>query len=433
MSTLKVNFFKYVSLNVLGMMGLSCYILADTFFVAQALGQTGLAALNFAISIFSVMQGVGLMIGIGGATDFSISGQKHAGSRTSFVHALILGGAASAVLVAAGQFFTVPLSRILGADAETLPLTSTYLAVVLTFSPAFILNNILLAFVRNDHNPKLSMAAMLVSSLSNIILDYVFMFPMGMGMFGAALATGLSPVISLLVLSLHFVKKRHSFHLGRCALSFAAIRRIAALGFSSFVGELASAISLIVFNLVILRLAGNTGVAAYGVVANIALIATAIFVGIAQGVQPLASKHFGRGDQMQVRALLRYALCAAAALSAILYLCIFLFTQPIVSAFNSETSASLARMAETGMKLYFIGYFFAGLNIVVAAFLSATARAGQAMLLATLRSCILLVPLVLVFGALLGMTGVWLSFVATEGAVLLCAAVFLRRFGRALA
>lgn len=115
-----------------------------------------------------------------------------------------------------------------------------------------------------------------------------------MGIFGAAFATALSPIISLCILSIHFIKKKQSFHIVKAKVIFADIRRIIALGFSSFIGELASAISLITFNLIILKLEGNMGVSAYGIVANVALIAIAIFVGISQGIQPLVSKYYGK-------------------------------------------------------------------------------------------------------------------------------------------
>ncbi|EGT3617484.1 MATE family efflux transporter, partial [Clostridium perfringens] len=309
MKELKLKFMKYVSLNVMGMIGLSCYILADTFFVAEALGTVGIAALNFSISIFSILQGIGLMIGIGGATDFSISKEEKSNSNNkSFTHAIVIGALASLIFIIVAIFFTKQLGILLGADETTLPLTQVYLTTILSFSPFFILNNILLAFIRNDKNPKLSMIAMLVSSFSNIILDYIFMFPLSMGIFGAALATGLSPIISLCILSSHFIFKKQSFHLAKCKIHFRRILRIISLGFSSFVGELASAIALITFNLIILKIEGNVGVAAYGIVANVALIATAIFVGISQGVQPLASKYYSKKDMLSVNLILKYTI-----------------------------------------------------------------------------------------------------------------------------
>ena len=429
---LRRDFLKYVSLNVIGMIGISCDILADTFFVAKALGATGLAALNFSISFFSVMQGCGLMIGIGGATDFSLRRQEADGKNgdISFVHTVMLGSIAAALFLLIGIFLAEPLGRVLGADATTLPYTKVYLQTILCFAPAFLLNNILLAFVRNDNGPRLSMTAMLVSSFSNIILDYIFMFPLSMGIFGAAFATGLSPVISIAILLLHFKGRNQGFHLMRCKLEIRRLGRIMALGFSSLIGELASAISLLTFNLIILGISGNIGVAAYGIIANIALVATAVFTGTAQGLQPLASRCYGQGEREGVGRLSGYAVKTAVFFAVAIYAVICIFAPAIASIFNSEGNRRLSELAVEGMRIYFAGYFFAGISIVATALLSATAHVNKAMAIALCRSCVILVPCVFLLSRLFKMTGVWLSFVVAEGLVFVLTVVFLVRFRR---
>ena len=205
-SSLK-EFFYYVFMNVIGMIGLSCYILADTFFVSKGLGTNGLTALNLAIPIYSFVHGSGLMLGMGGATRYSIfRGEKSwKNVQKVFVHGIYLAGILSAFFLLLGIGFTEEITRFLGADKEVFSMTQTYIKYILLFSPAFILNDILVCFVRNDGNPRLSMIAMLVGSFSNIVLDYLFIFPLNMGIFGAVFATGLAPVISLCILSGHWI------------------------------------------------------------------------------------------------------------------------------------------------------------------------------------------------------------------------------------
>lgn len=426
------SFGKYVSLNIIGMLGLSCYILADTFFVAKALGTSGLAALNLSISVFSIVHGIGLMLGIGGATRFNISKNSGDSSRsnTAFCHALIGGAFFSILFLLIGLFLPAPLSGLLGADSFTLPFTKIYVSTILKFSPCFILNNILLAFIRNDDNPRLSMTAMLVSSLSNILLDYLFMFPLSMGIFGAALATSLSPVISMCILSVHFFCKKNTFSIQKCKIALSSLLDIAALGFSALITELASAIVLITFNLIILRIGGNTNVAAYGIVANIALIITAIFVGVAQGIQPLASNFFGTRRCRELRSLLTYSLILTVILSLAAYGLLAFFASPIAAAFNSEGDPALASIAVRGMKLYFIGFLFAGINIIGAAFLSALSNYKSALRISLMRGCVFIIPLALLFGFLFQMTGIWLSFVVTEFIVCILTVHSLRCFFR---
>lgn len=197
------EFARYTFLSVLGMIALSCYILADTFFVSRSLGTNGLAALNLAIPVYNFIHGTGLMLGMGGATRFSIlksRGESHAAD-VVYTNTLYFSALFSLLFMAAGLFLAAPLTALLGADEATFQMSCTYLNVLLLFSPAFILNDVFLCFVRNDGNPRLAMIATVVSSLSNVVLDYVFMFPFGMGIFGAVLATGLSPAIGVAIMA----------------------------------------------------------------------------------------------------------------------------------------------------------------------------------------------------------------------------------------
>lgn len=425
MRELRLKFMKYVSLNIMGMIGISCYILADTLFVSKALGTVGLASLNFSIPVFSIIQGIGLMIGIGGATQHSINEQQKDSNNTSFTQSIYFGGIMSILFIIIGAFFVSKLAILLGADKSTFALTKTYLTTLLFFSPFFIFNNIFLAFIRNDNNPKLSMIAMLVSSFANIVLDYVFMFPFNMGIFGAAFATCLSPIISLCILSLHIIKKKQKFHFVKSKILFSNIYKIITLGFSSLIGELTSAISLITFNLIIVKIGGNTGVAAYGIVANVALIATSIFTGVSQGIQPLLSEYYGKGEMTLVKKTFDYSMITALIFEITIYAIIYLLTNDIVAIFNSEHNLELATIAATGMRTYFIGYLFAGINIVSCAFFSSISKVKEAMILSISRSCIILIPAIFILSILFKMNGIWFAFVVTELIVLVINIGFL--------
>ena len=178
------EFAKYASLNTLGMVGLSLYILADTFFISKGLGANGLTALNLALPIYNLVHGAGLMLGMGGATRYSIvvsRGDRERGNE-AFTATMMLMAAFSLVFMALGLFFfRGQITTLLGADPEVYEMTRTYLKVILLFSPAFISNEIFLGFVRNDGNPRLATICMLMGSLFNIVFDYIFIFPLGDG------------------------------------------------------------------------------------------------------------------------------------------------------------------------------------------------------------------------------------------------------------
>lgn len=412
------------------MLALSCYILADTFFIAQGLGADGLAALNLAIPIYSFINGCGLMVGIGGSTRYSIlkAGGNDADASRIFSHALLVGGVIAAIFMLIGAFGVSELTSLLGADETIFDMTFIYLKVMLFFSPAFILNNIMNAFVRNDGNPGLSMAAMVSGSFANIIFDYILIFPCGLGMLGAILATGFSPLLGLLVLSRHFKTGKpvtggspvtisgpsSDIRLVRFTPSVRTTFDIFALGASSLIAEVASGLVIIIFNLIILDLTGNIGVAAYGIIANLSLVVTAIFTGIAQGLQPIISQAHGNGNRTNIRRFFKYGIVLSLFLSVAIYLLVVVGHEPIIAAFNESGDPELAAIAKDGLFLYFTAFAFAGVNIVSSTLFSCTDHPKQAFVLSSLRGFIVIIPCIIGMAALWGMTGVWLSFPAAE-------------------
>lgn len=407
------EYWRYTSLNVIGMIGLSCYILADTYFVANGLGVDGLAALNLAIPVYSLMYGAGQMIGIGGANRYALLRGRGQDGGAALLHTLVM-AAVFAVIFEGTGLCSGHIAAWLGAEDAVFAMCRVYIRTLLLFSPAFLLNDILIAFVRSDGAPQLAMAAMLGGSFSNIALDYLFIFPLRMGMFGAVLATCMAPLISLGVLSLHLLQRRSGFPIDKCRLSGVMCRNILTDGVPSLVTEVSSGVVMMLFNAIMLRLRGNDGVAAYGVISNIALVVLAIYNGVAQGIQPLVARYHGGGNVPFTAKIRNYAVMTVAGLSVMLYAVIFFAAEPIAAAFNSEGSAVMQRLAADGMKIYFTGCLFAGLNIVTAAVWIASDRPRPANLLSLLRGFAVILPLTFLLSAVGGVTGLWLAFPLTE-------------------
>ena len=409
-------FLRYVSLNILGQMAYSCYTLADTFFVSASLGADGLTALNLAFPIFCLINGAGLMLGIGGGTRYSIlkSRQEHRQANIVFVNAVYLAVIIAALFMVAGMWFSGPLVKWLGADDTVFSMTNTYLRVMLLFAPAFLVNNLLQCFVRNDGNPALSMAAMISGSLANVILDYVFIFPLDMGIFGAILATGLAPVISLAVLSPYFICRKNKFHFVKTAPYWMRLREIISCGMPPFLTEATSGIVMFLFNFIILRLAGNTGVAAFGVITVISLVVVAIYTGLSQGIQPIISQRYGAREKADVQAIFKYALITTLLLSGVIYLIIYLGASPLAYIFNNGKNELLQTFAVSGLKLYFIAGPFIGLNIVLSTYFISTERPLPAQIISLSRGFLVLVPMAFLLSKIWKMTGVWCTFPATE-------------------
>lgn len=420
------SFFKYVSLNILGMIGLSFCILTDTFFISRGVGANGLTSLNLAIPIYSLITAVAVMIGIGAATKYAIlkSQNDHNEANSFFTHAFIFGIGIGVLLLIFGASNADTIGRLMGADEITHKMTTSYLRTLFCFAPFYITNNVLLAFIRNDNAPKLAMAGTIIGNFGNIIFDYIFIFPFQMGMFGAALATGFSPVISIIILSTHFIRKQNQFQLTRCRFYPKHLLKILALGVSSFINEISSGVVIVVFNIVILSLEGNIGVAAFGVITNLALVFIAVFNGISQGAQPLISTNYGQGNLKNVKKLLHYSVILSLIFAGLIYTITYIFTDGFIQIFNSEHNATLARLASDGMRLYFFAFFFVGINVIITSFLSSVESPAQSFCISSLRGFAAIIPVVFLLAKLFGMTGVWLAYPCAE-AITLCIAIIL--------
>lgn len=408
-NNIKFTFTKYVTLNIIGMMGLSCYILADTFFIANGIGESGLAALNLAIPIYSFINGVGLMIGMGGATRFTISKIKNV-----FTQCIFYGLVVGILFLVIGIAFSKQLASMLGADNITLVNTSVYLKTLMTFSPVFLLNNIILCFVRNDGNPQLSMIAMILGSFSNIALDYIFIFSLEMGMFGAAFATGIAPIVSLSILSIHFIKKKNTFVFLKTKFNFRLMLDVTFLGISYLINEVSSGIVIIVFNIIILKLAGNTAVAAYGIIANIALVVISIFTGISQGIQPLLSNSYGMQNNEDLKKVIKYGFATATTISIVVYIIMIIFADCIIGAFNKDFNIYLASIAKKGFYIYFIEFMFIDINILIATYFTSIDNPRNSFIISFSRAFAIIIPMVIILSKLLGLNGVWMSMPCSE-------------------
>ena len=197
-------------------------------------------------------------------------------------------------------------------------------------------------------------------------------------------------------------------------------RHICSDGLPSLITELSSGIVIIIFNMIILNLQGNTGVAAYGIIANISLVVISVYTGIAQGIQPILSSSYGKGDRTAVHSILRYALITMLAISVLVYLAIF----------NSEKNVLLQQTAVKGLVIYFTACVFAGFNIILSVYFTSTEFARPAHVISLLRGVFVIIPMAFFLSYLFGMTGVWLAFPVTELLVSILGGILFFRHNR---
>lgn len=247
------------------------------FFISLYSGADGLTMLNLVIPIYGLMYAFGSMVGIGSAIRYAL--KKASGDENTdfyFTHALSWDLILSIPFILLGIFAPQWVLHLMGADARITELGIQYLRIILIGSPFFMMNYAFTAFARNDNATTIAMIDSLSGSAFNIVFDYIFMFPLNMGMAGAALATALSPIVTMSVCSIHYLGKKNTIGFRWRLPSPRHLFSCCKLGVSAFIGEIASAVTTTVFNILILAMAGNIGVAAYGVIANISIVALSI-------------------------------------------------------------------------------------------------------------------------------------------------------------
>lgn len=414
---LRRDFTHYVSLNAIAMLGFSLYILADTFFIAYYIGADGLAALSLALPVFYLaINGPGILLGIGSAALFSISiGRRQFKQATCYAQTALAAGIIYAVLITAlFWLFRDDWCRLMGAQGQIFFYVRDYLSYLVSFTLAFVVFQVFLATLRNDGSPRLAMAAMVVGNLVNTFFDWLLMGPLAMGLDGAALATGASPLSSLAVVAFHFLKDDRYLYLRPFQPKWSGLPRIVRTGLPAFISDVSNGISTYAFNRTILVIANALAVSAYSILLNTALVIIYILTGIAQGVQPLLSLYFGRGDKAAVKRLWHWGLRTIFLVSVAIVAVGELFAPQIVAFFNTQGNEALAALATPGLRLYYLAFIPMGLNILAVNALAAVTDARPSVILSLCRALLFPLPLVILMGMGFGLTGVWLATPVAE-------------------
>jgi putative MATE family efflux protein len=426
---IKKLFMKFLIPSIFGSVMVSMYILFDTIFVGRGVGSEGLAALNISIPIYNLLFALGLLMGVGGATALSISmGQrKYDKLNEIFTYSVGIAFMAGVLITIFGSIFIDELCYFLGANAENFYLVKEYLQVVIFFSVSFIMVNALSVFIRADKAPKLAMWGTIIGSITNIVLDAVFIFSFGWGMRGAALATVASSVLSLcLLVYYHFIKGNSKLRIIKPSFSFELLKRIISNGIPSFIIEASSGIVIFAFNGVLYSIIGTIGISAYSIIANISLICVAIFTGIAQAIQPIISINYGAQKLDRVNKVVRLGLSFAGVFGILFFTIGVLFPRPIVSLFNTD-SAELMRITVRGINIYFIGFIIMGLNIVFGAFYQAIEYSMFSMVISISRGVGFILLGLLILPRALSVDGVWATVPFAEAVTLIIAVTVFSR------
>ncbi len=398
---------------MIGMVVNAIYNMVDRMFIGNApeLGSTGLAAVSITYPIVLIMMAVGLMIGVGGATRFSIclgQGKKELAAKY-LGNALTLAIVFGIVFMVVGVFTMDSVLQLLGASEEVFPHAQSYLSIIFygaVFQCVSMAGN---NFSRAQGNPKNAMISQLIGALFNILFDYIFIVEMGWGMRGAALATvgglALSAIwqVSFLFSDRTIIKVT----LTLMRLQLEKVFSILKTGLPAFLMQISNSVLSIVLNIVLLQFGGDIALSAIGIVTSVQTLMLMPLYGLMQGQQPLVSYNYGKKDFSRMRETMKFANIGSLIIAGIGFISIQLFSVQIVMMFNQEVE--VVALASNAMRIFFLVLPCVGLQIMGANFFQAVGEVKLASFFNLLRQIILLIPLIILFAYLFGLYGVFFA------------------------
>ena len=416
----KKQFFKFVIPSVVSMLVFNLYTMVDGIYVARFVGEHALSAVNISMPYVNFIFAFSILFSVGTSTVVAIfRGENNMKSANeTFTRNTIFLTVCALIITLLALVFQNELALFLGASEVTLPYVHDYLGVLIWFTFFFIVSYYMEVLVKTDGFPKLATAAVSVGAVMNIVMDYVLVVHVGMGIRGAAIATGLSQVLTFTVFTIHFLGKRGTIHWCKTTMDLSVYKRIIPIGTADFITELSAGTIIFLFNHAILKHIGDNGVVTYTVITYIYNIVMMTFTGISQGMQPLVSFYRGRREENTCRLFLRYALYSTFAMSMLaLAICLFM-TPALVSIFIDASRAELFTYTVHAFRIYSLCYLVIGYNIVCSGYFAAVEKSGYSFAISLLRGFVLIAASIWIMGELFQGEGIWYATLVCESSTL---------------
>ncbi|MDA0128231.1 MATE family efflux transporter [Vibrio sp. MarTm2] len=409
------SFYQYLWPALTGMLIKSLFIMGDTLIVGMGIGSEGVGAMALIVAPFSIFTAIAMMVGIGGAAKMSIEigkGKSRA-SQIWFSQSILLTALLSSITVGVGIVWLDEIIASIGATGSIAKHAHDYMSAILPFFVVYSLAWVLSCFVRNDTNPKLATYAMSFGAIANLACDYFFIIKMDMGMAGAAYGTAVAQTLIALILITHLAREKGTLRLNLKGIGLSKAKEILSIGTPTFFLELTSAMTIILFNYVLLNQFGEGYIIAYGLTTNVGIFALFVMVGIAQACQPILSFNHGAGRPERIDEILKLGMKAAMGSGTVFLLGIWL-SAPLIASVYLGNANNLIPIAASALTSYFFGVPLMGLNMVIANLFQAIAKPKQATLISLCRGFVFVALGVLLLPNFFPQDGIWASIVFAE-------------------
>jgi len=413
----------------IGILVMSLNILIDTIFVGQWIGSNAIAAINVVLPVSFFIAALGMSIGVGGASIISraLGEQDHAKAEKTFANQITLTFILTVFVVIFGLLFVDNIIPIFGGKGSLFSLAKTYYVIVMYGVPILAFCMMANNTIRAEGKPKNAMYAMLLPSVSNLVLDYVFIRVFDWGMMGAAWATTLSYGVCASYIVYFFISKKSVLRpkLDAFILESSLVKEISSLGSVTLARQAMVSITVLLVNNILFSFGGESTIAVYAILSRMLMFATFPIFGITQGFLPIAGFNYGAKNWGRVRQVINISIGYASGLATLVLLLIMFFADQIPTLFSKDLAVNSQTPA--ALKYVFAALPIVGIQLIGSAYFQAIGKALPALLLTLSRQGFIFIPLLFILSHYYGVQGVWLAFPISDVISTIMTAYFLNR------
>lgn len=416
--------------SIVMMIFTSIYGVVDGFFVSNYVGKTPFAAVNFIMPFLMILGAVGFMFGTGGGALIAktMGEGKHDKAKKLFSLFIYVTAAVGIVIAALGFIFIRPIAELLGAEGEMLKNCVTYGRVILLALPFYMLQYEFQSFFATAEKPQLGLAVTVAAGLTNIVLDALFVAVFKWGLVGAAAATALSQTVGGIIPLIYFSRPNDSLlRLTKTEFDGRSLLKACTNGSSELMTNISTSLVSMLYNVQLMKYAGENGVAAYGVLMYVNMIFLAAFIGYSVGTAPITSYNYGSGNNSELKGMLKKSVFIIGAFAVSMFAFAQLLAFPLSKIFVGYDK-ELLELTLRGFRIFSFSFLFAGISVFGSSFFTALNNGLVSALISFLRTLVFQIAAVLILPSLIGIDGIWLSIIAAEIMSMIITVLFIFKF-----
>ncbi|PXV95940.1 putative MATE family efflux protein [Lachnotalea glycerini] len=420
---------KFAFPTILMMIFMGLYTIVDTIFVARFINTDALSAMNIICPLNNFIVGLGTMLATGGSAIVAckMGAGEDRRSRQDFTLIILVGFVIGCMIAVVGLIFLRSIIFALGASSSLYPYCRDYLYILLLFTPASMLQVLFQNLIVTAGKPSLGMFLSISAGVANIILDYLFIVLLHWGMKGAALGTGIGYLIPSIIGFAFFIINRGTLYFNKPIVDFKVIAKSCLNGSSEMVSQLAAAITTFLFNITMMKLAGEDGVAAITIMIYTQFFASTLYIGFSMGVAPVVSYNFGSNNSQNLKKIiticLRFIICTSILICALL----FIFAPNLAEVF-SPSHTSVYKITKEGFLVFPLSFLFSGINIFISSMFTALSNGKISAIISFLRTFGFITIGIIILAKLFGIIGVWLAVPIAEFSTIFISVFFIIKY-----